>query len=99
MDLLLKALFIPSLFLVCMESSFGADEDLVTILPGQPNVTFKHHAGYITVNENNGRALFYWFYEATDHANEKPLVLWLNGGNILSVWFLFLVLGFAFLWS
>ncbi|KAF2303398.1 hypothetical protein GH714_017946 [Hevea brasiliensis] len=56
------------------------NEHLVTNLPGQPDVDFRHYAGYVTVNENNGRALFYWFYEATTHPDEKPLVLWLNGG-------------------
>lgn len=56
-------------------------EDLVTGLPGQPDVDFRHFAGYVTVNEENGRALFYWFYEATLHPKEKPLVLWLNGGT------------------
>ncbi|KAF8391392.1 hypothetical protein HHK36_023696 [Tetracentron sinense] len=55
-------------------------EDLVTDLPGQPDVGFRHYAGYVTVNEKNGRALFYWFYEASAHTDEKPLVLWLNGG-------------------
>ncbi|RVW46282.1 Serine carboxypeptidase-like 32 [Vitis vinifera] len=45
-----------------------------------PAVDFRHYAGYVTVNEENGRALFYWFYEATTQPNEKPLVLWLNGG-------------------
>lgn len=57
-----------------------ASEDLVTELPGQPDVDFRHFAGYITVDEKNGRALFYWFYEATAQPEEKPLVLWLNGG-------------------
>jgi serine carboxypeptidase-like clade 2 len=56
-------------------------EHLVTNLPGQPDVNFKHYAGYVTVNEQNGRALFYWFYEATTHPDEKALVLWLNGGK------------------
>ncbi|XP_034892075.1 serine carboxypeptidase-like 31 isoform X2 [Populus alba] len=55
------------------------DEHLVTNLPGQPDVSFKHYAGYLTVNEQSGRALFYWFYEATTHPDKKPLVLWLNG--------------------
>ncbi|KAH9748551.1 serine carboxypeptidase-like 31 [Citrus sinensis] len=56
------------------------NEDLVTNLPGQPNVDFRHYAGYVTVNEHNERALFYWFYEAMTRPQEKPLVLWLNGG-------------------
>ncbi|XP_074329228.1 serine carboxypeptidase-like 32 isoform X3 [Apium graveolens] len=55
-------------------------DDLVTNLPGQPNIDFQHYAGYVTVNENNGRALFYWFYEALTFPDDKPLVLWLNGG-------------------
>ncbi|KAG1338444.1 hypothetical protein COCNU_04G007500 [Cocos nucifera] len=61
-------------------NGFVENGDLVTNLPGQPVVGFRHYAGYVTVNEKNGRALFYWFYEAASHANEKPLVLWLNGG-------------------
>ncbi|XP_027933578.1 serine carboxypeptidase-like 31 isoform X1 [Vigna unguiculata] len=54
--------------------------DLVTDLPGQPHVDFQHYAGYVTVSETSGRALFYWFYEAITKPQEKPLVLWLNGG-------------------
>ncbi|KAG9442276.1 hypothetical protein H6P81_018130 [Aristolochia fimbriata] len=38
------------------------------------------YSGYITVNETRGRALFYWFFEATNEPEEKPLLLWLNGG-------------------
>ncbi|KAI4296665.1 hypothetical protein L6164_036606 [Bauhinia variegata] len=60
--------------------SSGDNGDLVTDLPGQPHADFQHYAGYVTVNETNGRALFYWFYEAMAKPEEKPLVLWLNGG-------------------
>ena len=62
-------------------SSGNSNEDLVTNLPGQPHADFQHFAGYVTVNETNGRALFYWFYEAITNPQEKPLVLWLNGGK------------------
>lgn len=58
-----------------------ASEDLVTNLPGQPIVNFKHYAGYVTVNKYNGRQLFYWLYESSSQPDEKPLVLWLNGGK------------------
>lgn len=61
-------------------SSVG-NEDLVTHLPGQPLVDFRHYAGYVTVNQTHGRALFYWFYEAASNPEGKPLVLWLNGGK------------------
>jgi serine carboxypeptidase-like clade 2 len=64
-----------------LRSSSDNGSDLVTNLPGQPHVDFKHYAGYVTVNETNGRALFYWFYEAMTKPEEQPLVLWLNGGN------------------
>ncbi|CAO2814049.1 unnamed protein product [Amaranthus hypochondriacus] len=54
--------------------------DLVVGLPGQPRVSFKHYAGYVTVNGSHGRALFYWFFEAVDNPQNKPVLLWLNGG-------------------
>ncbi|KAK4378416.1 hypothetical protein RND71_000278 [Anisodus tanguticus] len=52
-------------------------------LPGQPisNVKFKQYAGYVNVDEKNGRSLFYYFAEsASGNASSEPLVLWLNGG-------------------
>ncbi|XP_078439966.1 serine carboxypeptidase-like 34 [Wolffia australiana] len=56
------------------------EEDRVVRLPGQPPVTFRQYAGYVTVDEDHGKALFYWFFEATKAPHEKPLLLWLNGG-------------------
>ncbi|CAA7399119.1 unnamed protein product [Spirodela intermedia] len=56
------------------------EADRVVNLPGQPPVRFRHYAGYVTVDENRGRALFYWFFEATEKPQQKPLLLWLNGG-------------------
>lgn len=56
------------------------EADRVHRLPGQPAVNFKQYAGYITVNESHGRALFYWFFESTHKPQHKPLLLWLNGG-------------------
>ncbi|KAI9168750.1 hypothetical protein LWI28_001504 [Acer negundo] len=54
-----------------------AEADRVTDLPGQPQVAFKHYAGYVHLQQ---KALFYWFFEAQDNISHKPLVLWLNGG-------------------
>ncbi|GKU87217.1 hypothetical protein SLEP1_g1658 [Rubroshorea leprosula] len=56
------------------------EQDRITSLPGQPPVTFQQFSGYVTVNEEQGRALFYWLTEATSLPQKKPLVLWLNGG-------------------
>lgn len=67
-----------------IDASFSSDEqerDRVHQLPGQDfNVSFAHYSGYVTVNEESGRALFYWFFEAQEDPQSKPLVLWLNGG-------------------
>ncbi|CAD6247007.1 unnamed protein product [Miscanthus lutarioriparius] len=64
------------------EDVFDRQEaDRVDTLPGQPSeVGFQQFAGYVTANESHGRALFYWFFEATHDVENKPLVLWLNGG-------------------
>ncbi|XP_003576614.1 serine carboxypeptidase II-3 [Brachypodium distachyon] len=55
--------------------------DKIAALPGQPDgVSFSQYSGYVTVDEANGRALFYYLVEAAGDAAAKPLVLWLNGG-------------------
>nr|GMD28934.1 serine carboxypeptidase 24-like [Ipomoea batatas] len=54
--------------------------DRITSLPGQPPVGFSQFSGYVTVNEDHGRALFYWLTESATNPDKKPLVLWLNGG-------------------
>ncbi|BBH03615.1 serine carboxypeptidase-like 45 [Prunus dulcis] len=52
----------------------------ITRLPGQPHVGFQHFSGYITVDDQKHKALFYYFVEAEINPASKPLVLWLNGG-------------------
>lgn len=55
--------------------------DRINYLPGQNfDVGFEQYSGYVTVNEESGRALFYWFIEAVEDPSSKPLLLWLNGG-------------------
>ncbi|KDP38391.1 hypothetical protein JCGZ_04316 [Jatropha curcas] len=55
--------------------------DKIGSLPGQPQgVDFDQYAGYVTVDPENGRALFYYFVESPYNSSTKPLVLWLNGG-------------------
>ncbi|XP_072985736.1 serine carboxypeptidase-like 35 [Typha latifolia] len=61
--------------------SAGGEADLVRGLPGEPPaVGFRHYAGYVGVGRKEGKSLFYWFFEAEQEPEEKPLVLWLNGG-------------------
>ncbi|PNT77308.1 hypothetical protein BRADI_1g60910v3 [Brachypodium distachyon] len=57
------------------------EKDKIRAMPGQlEEVEFDQYAGYITVDANAGRALFYYFVEAPRDPLNKPLVLWLNGG-------------------
>lgn len=89
-----------------LRGAFGqsekADEDLrreadwVKDLPGQPPVKFRHYAGYVKLRRKDEKSLFYWFFEADGGVAEKPLVLWLNGGEFF---FFFLCILFFFLIS
>ncbi|KAK4252977.1 hypothetical protein QN277_010821 [Acacia crassicarpa] len=69
---------------ICVASPLGDQKrDRITELPGQPkNVGFAQYSGYVTVNKESGRALFYWLTEASTNRGPKsrPLLLWLNGG-------------------
>jgi len=82
------AITLATLFLCNHNFTFATDpfvqqeQDRIATLPGQNfNISFEHYSGYITVNEDAGRNLFYWFIQA-DHVDptSKPLLLWLNGG-------------------
>ncbi|KAE8704537.1 Serine carboxypeptidase-like 34 [Hibiscus syriacus] len=68
-------------FIVVPGISASSSADRVIGLPNQPHTPWvSQFAGYITVNEEHGRALFYWFFEAQSQPSHKPLHLWLNGG-------------------
>eukprot|EP00775_Hariotina_reticulata_P002928 gene2928-3214_t len=59
----------------------AAEADRVLDLPGSPaELDFALFAGYVTVSEVAGRALYYVFAEARSRARHAPLLLWLNGG-------------------
>ncbi|KAL2936451.1 Serine carboxypeptidase-like 29 [Bienertia sinuspersici] len=72
---------------ICHSSSSCSNQltqqklDKINYLPGQNfDVEFAQYSGYVTVNEEFGRSLFYWFIEAVEDPSSKPLLLWLNGG-------------------
>jgi serine carboxypeptidase-like clade 2 len=67
----------------CKSPPSGSKEaDWIAGLPGQPpRVDFEQYAGYVTVDEEHGRELFYYFVESPRDADSKPLILWLNGGK------------------
>ncbi|WJX32924.1 calponin, variant 2 [Trifolium repens] len=55
--------------------------DKIVTLPGQPyGVNFDHYSGYVTVDAEAGRELFYYFVESPNNPSTTPLILWLNGG-------------------
>ena len=57
------------------------EKHLVTHLPGFDSaLPSKHYAGYITVDESNGRSLFYYLVLSERDPAIDPVVLWLNGG-------------------
>lgn len=82
-------LFLYLFVFFCIESRVLEEEplaqqeaDRVVGIPGQPPVTFRQYAGYVTIDESHGKALFYWFFEATQGPQDKPVLLWLNGGKL-----------------
>ncbi|TYJ33113.1 hypothetical protein E1A91_A05G080700v1, partial [Gossypium mustelinum] len=54
----------------------------IDALPGQPDgVDFDQYAGYVTVDQKAGRALFYYLVESPPNSSSNnPLILSLNGG-------------------
>lgn len=85
MKLFFPMFMLFSLLLVAEANDSTQESDRILNLPGQPNTTtmasLSQFSGYITVNKHNGRALFYWFFEAQTQSSTKPLLLWLNGGS------------------
>ncbi|KAK1431217.1 hypothetical protein QVD17_14516 [Tagetes erecta] len=67
---------------VYMSPQDGLKEvDKISSLPGEPAGTdFDQYSGYVTVDPNHGRALFYYLAESPVNSSTNPLVLWLNGG-------------------
>lgn len=78
-----RQIFVSMAFVLLVglvDANEGEEADRIVQLPGQPKVSFQQFAGYVTVNEAVGRALFYWLTEAVQDPLSKPLVVWLNGG-------------------
>ncbi|OIW01325.1 hypothetical protein TanjilG_10486 [Lupinus angustifolius] len=68
-----------SLSIVLTQSA--PESSLVTQLPGfNGTLPSKHYAGYVTVDQNSERNLFYYFVASESNPSKDPVVLWLNGG-------------------
>ncbi|KAI3705193.1 hypothetical protein L1987_75427 [Smallanthus sonchifolius] len=82
-SLLFFAFCLSFVILGTCNSLSDQEKDRIEQLPGQPsNVGFSQYSGYVTVNQQSGRALFYWLTESPSNRDPKsrPLLLWLNGG-------------------
>lgn len=77
----LAAIALAAQLSLSLEVNFSLSAaDKISLLPGQPQVNFQQFSGYVTVDEKQKKALFYYFVEAEVDPSSKPLVLWLNGG-------------------
>lgn len=54
--------------------------DQIVTLPGQPDVNFRQFSGYIDIDPNASKNLFYYFVEAENDPLNLPLTIWLTGG-------------------
>jgi carboxypeptidase C (cathepsin A) len=67
-------------FLAVFAVGISASRNLLTNLPGYSGPELTQYTGYITVNEEAERALFYWFIESQNDPSTDPLVFWFQGG-------------------
>jgi len=62
--------------------STEAAPTVVTSLPGFDGaLPFRLHTGYVSVDEENGAELFYYFIESEGEPGQDPVILWLPGGD------------------
>eukprot|EP01087_Luapelamoeba_hula_P011622 TRINITY_DN3174_c1_g1_i3.p1 TRINITY_DN3174_c1_g1~~TRINITY_DN3174_c1_g1_i3.p1 ORF type:complete len:463 (+),score=51.42 TRINITY_DN3174_c1_g1_i3:205-1593(+) len=43
-------------------------------------LSYSMYSGYLTVDQEHGRNIFFWFVESENNPENDPLVLWLQGG-------------------
>ncbi|XP_076915996.1 serine carboxypeptidase 1-like [Bidens hawaiensis] len=78
------------IFLICMSLTIflahSAPENAAVIqIPGfNGTLPSKHYAGYVTIDANHGKKLYYYFVLSERNPSQDPVVLWLNGGPVCS---------------
>ncbi|KAI3667884.1 hypothetical protein L6452_42954 [Arctium lappa] len=54
---------------------------IISQVPGfNGTIPSKHYAGYVTIDENHGKKLYYYYVLSERNPSQDPVVLWLNGG-------------------
>lgn len=91
----MRILLVLVLCLCCFVQSFQAAPASAQIqsLPGLPASEMSkltpQYSGYVTVDAQAGRALFYWFATAqSSQPTTLPLLVWLQGGMFFTSQFL-----------
>ncbi|KAG2322968.1 hypothetical protein Bca52824_016181 [Brassica carinata] len=82
MSFLMKVIAFVILFLMFVITTESAPESaLITKLPGFIGIfPSKHYSGYVTIDKEHGKNLWYYFVESEMNPMKDPVVLWLNGG-------------------
>jgi serine carboxypeptidase-like clade 2 len=78
-----KPQVVPPVVGASSSSSYSPKEsDLILDLPGLEDFDpgFDQYAGYLTVDEDHQRKIFYWYVESQGSPKEDPVMLWTNGG-------------------
>mmetsp|Transcript_31372 Transcript_31372/g.68588 ORF Transcript_31372/g.68588 Transcript_31372/m.68588 type:complete len:535 (-) Transcript_31372:466-2070(-) len=80
----LKALVQPSLVAETSELdgyTVGAHDDFITGLPGMKHeFQSRHFSGYLEIDAEKGRNIFYYFVESEKDPANAPVLFWTNGG-------------------
>ncbi|CAD5327734.1 unnamed protein product [Arabidopsis thaliana] len=73
--------FVTLLSLVFVITESAPESALITKLPGfEGTFPSKHYSGYVTIDKEHGKNLWYYFIESEKNSSKDPVVLWLNGG-------------------
>ncbi|CAN8232401.1 unnamed protein product [Cochlearia groenlandica] len=78
MNILVLVTLVSSLFVITESAPESA---IITKIPGfNGNFPSKHYSGYVTIDKEHGKNLWYYFVESEKDSTKDPVVLWLNGG-------------------
>jgi len=84
-------IFIILVIISIYESSCAPPADKINSLPGlSTQINFDQYSGYLNIDTQYGKNLFYWFVESQNNPATDPLLIWLQGGPGCSSLFGFL---------
>jgi Serine carboxypeptidase len=72
---LFTVLFIAAVLVCCSCMAVAQHPDLITSLPGAPQVNFNQYSGHLVVNGTTQKNLFYWFVESQSNPAKDPLIV------------------------